>query len=147
MGTKEKDAQLIARCESFVRKVISNSSKNAIRDFYKHLDHEALAAEPELFYQENECSAKDVEYQDHLDLHGFHGFSMRLEDNEVTRAVLALPEELKNIMLLHFWAGLNYREVATALSVPPQTILDRKNRALTRLSSVLSNDKTPAIDR
>ncbi len=57
-------------------------------------------------------------------------------DEERTRlreAVLALPEDLRDVVLLCEFSGMSYRQVAEALAIPEGTVGSRRNRALKRL--------------
>ncbi len=48
-------------------------------------------------------------------------------------AVLALPEDLRDVVLLCEFSGMSYRQVAEALAIPEGTVGSRRNRALKRL--------------
>lgn len=52
-------------------------------------------------------------------------------------AVEALPEAVRETLLLHLWAELTYEEIAEALGVPIGTVRSRINRAKGRLRDAL----------
>lgn len=55
----------------------------------------------------------------------------------VREAVEALPDELREVMLLCAYAELSYAEVGSILGVPEGTVGSRRNRALAQLQHVL----------
>lgn len=65
----------------------------------------------------------------------------RLIDREgrtaVRRAVLALPERLRRVVLLCEYSGLSYREVGAILGIPEGTVGSRRHTALRRLAAML----------
>ena len=61
-------------------------------------------------------------------------------DEQVDRlraAVLALPDDLRNVTLLCEFTGMTYRQIGEALSIPEGTVGSRRNRALRRLRKQL----------
>jgi RNA polymerase sigma-70 factor (ECF subfamily) len=59
----------------------------------------------------------------------------RLE--HVQRAVLALPEASRAVIVLREYEGLSYREIGEALDIPLGTVMSRLNYARTRLMEIL----------
>jgi len=55
-------------------------------------------------------------------------------------AVHALPEELRQVVVLCEFSDLSYDEIARVLSVPAGTVGSRRNRALRRLRESLSRE-------
>ena len=55
--------------------------------------------------------------------------SFDAQDDTVTRAVLALPRELKEVTLLHWYQGLTLEEMGKALRLPRSTINYRLKKA------------------
>ena len=55
-------------------------------------------------------------------------------------AVLALPEELRQVITLCEFTELRYDQVAEALGIPEGTVGSRRNRALKRLRGMLSGE-------
>jgi RNA polymerase sigma-70 factor, ECF subfamily len=58
----------------------------------------------------------------------------------VRRAVLALPEEQRQVVELAYFRGLSYRDVATVVGIPEGTAKSRLRLALTKLESLLDHD-------
>lgn len=61
----------------------------------------------------------------------------RHDDTVVRRAVEALPEDLRDVLLLTEFSGLKHGEVAEILGIAPGTVGSRRNRALKRLEEEL----------
>ena len=58
----------------------------------------------------------------------------------VRAAVLALPDDQREIVALRYWADLGVDEIATVLDVPSGTVASRLSRALTTLRGHLEQD-------
>jgi RNA polymerase sigma-70 factor, ECF subfamily len=62
----------------------------------------------------------------------------RAEDRErITRALAALPEHHRTIIMLSDLEGLSYREIAEVLDIPMGTVMSRLHNARKRLRDVL----------
>jgi len=63
----------------------------------------------------------------------------RSEDQaRVREAVLALPDDLRQVIVLCEFSGMKYEQIAEALSIPPGTVGSRRHRALTKLRELLA---------
>jgi len=60
------------------------------------------------------------------------------EQARVRDAVLALPEKLRQVIMLCAFTDLPYDRIARILSIPEGTVGSRRNRALKRLREMLS---------
>lgn len=56
----------------------------------------------------------------------------------VRAAVLALPAEQRQVVVLRYMEELSYEEIAAALKLPPGTVKSRLNRAKSQLKDILS---------
>ena len=61
----------------------------------------------------------------------------REEQRNVQESLAELPEELRGLLLLHYYNGLTTAEIARVLDKPRSTIRDRLRQALDSLSSAL----------
>ena len=61
------------------------------------------------------------------------------QDDTVTRAVLALPKELKEVTLLHWYQGMTLEEVRKVLRLPRSTINYRLKKAKAILKKELED--------
>jgi len=57
--------------------------------------------------------------------------------DRIARALAAMPEGERDVLLLHAWTDLTYAEIATALDVPIGTVRSRLSRARSRLTAAL----------
>ena len=64
----------------------------------------------------------------------------RTEQENVRRAVAALPDDQRRAIELAYFAGLSYREVAVALAIPEGTAKSRLRLGLARLARSLAPD-------
>ena len=62
------------------------------------------------------------------------------EHAQLHEAVQALPEELRQVVVLCEFSELSYDEIARVLSIPVGTVGSRRNRALRRLRESLSRE-------
>ncbi|HEY3447333.1 MAG TPA: sigma-70 family RNA polymerase sigma factor [Myxococcales bacterium] len=58
----------------------------------------------------------------------------------VRRAVTCLPEQPREVVILHQYQGLSYPEIAQALDIPLGTVKSRMHAALVELRKVLVDD-------
>jgi RNA polymerase sigma-70 factor, ECF subfamily len=65
------------------------------------------------------------------------------EQDELRRAVDALPEVSREVVMLVYFQGLKYREAAQVLSVPVGTVKSRLHGAMQRLTESLSHVNLP----
>ena len=70
----------------------------------------------------------------------------RLEEAEIVREVVAdLPGDARAMVLLHFYQGLTYREVAAALDTPVGTVKSRMHWAVQRLARAWNERAASAL--
>ena len=57
---------------------------------------------------------------------------------EIRSALMQLPEEYRQVLLLRFMQELSYEEIGRALKLPVGTVKSRLNRAKAQLKDILS---------
>ncbi len=62
----------------------------------------------------------------------------------VAEAIIALPDEERDALLLFAWEEQSYQQVAAALAVPVGTVRSRLNRARKRLRALAADQERPA---
>ncbi|MGH7154228.1 MAG: sigma-70 family RNA polymerase sigma factor [Acetobacteraceae bacterium] len=70
-----------------------------------------------------------------------------VETNELLRAVDALPQDQRSVLLLVVVEDLTYAEVAVVLGIPIGTVMSRLARARDRLARTSGRDAAPALRR
>ena len=60
-------------------------------------------------------------------------------DQEVAKAVQALPEEYRTVLMLWALEDFSYQEIAQALNIPIGTVMSRLHRARSRLTKQLQD--------
>ena len=89
--------------------------------------------------QKRQISAEDIDGVSPQD--DAPGPQQQAEQSEtrkaVREAVLALPEEQRQIVVLRFMEELSYEEIGAALKLPPGTVKSRLNRAKAQLRTIL----------
>jgi RNA polymerase sigma-70 factor (ECF subfamily) len=68
----------------------------------------------------------------------------KLEDEHVRRAIDALPDDLKRVLLLSEVGGMKHDEIAKVLEIAPGTVASRRSRAFEKLRGVLGDDEGKA---
>ena len=63
------------------------------------------------------------------------------DDDEVLRAVLALPERYKDIVYLHYYEGWKTDDIARHLGAPPSTVRNRLRDARGLLRAALGGER------
>jgi len=70
----------------------------------------------------------------------------RRREAAVRRAVEALPEGLRHVVLLCAFSSMSYEQVAAILSIPPGTVGSRRNQALKLLRKRLGSEEVSDAD-
>jgi RNA polymerase sigma-70 factor (ECF subfamily) len=83
------------------------------------------------------------------DPHALH--VSKLEVEQVREAIMRLPLEFREIILLREYGELSYQEIATLLDCPPGTVMSRLARARSKLRTLLPttdhSSPSPAVRR
>lgn len=74
----------------------------------------------------------------------FRGIADR---DEVLRAMTALDDDLRIVILLHYWADLTLEGVAERVGWPVGTVKSRLHRALESMRGELERQAVPEVDR
>ena len=59
------------------------------------------------------------------------------EDMDVVRAIVMLPEKLREVILLHYWQEMTVGEISEALGLAHASVSGRIKRAREKLRSIL----------
>jgi RNA polymerase sigma factor (sigma-70 family) len=70
-------------------------------------------------------------------------FLRQATNEELRAAVMELPLEFREVVVLRELEGLSYKEIAAVLAIPLGTVMSRLTRARARLQQSLSDRKEP----
>ncbi len=68
-------------------------------------------------------------------------FDGRLEKEALMQAIHSLPQEVKEVFLLHYYQGYSIEEMSQLLGSPPGTIASRLSRGRKKLKDLLEEDE------
>jgi RNA polymerase sigma-70 factor, ECF subfamily len=72
-------------------------------------------------------------------------FEAASQDHETSAAlqaaIMQIPTEQREVLVLHIWGGLSFEETGKVLSIPPNTAASRYRYALQKLRSILQPEK------
>ena len=71
----------------------------------------------------------------------------RVQLGQTMAALMGLPEEQREVLVLVALDGLSYKDVAEILGLPIGTVMSRLGRAREALRRVTGHDRTPATER
>jgi RNA polymerase sigma-70 factor (ECF subfamily) len=66
---------------------------------------------------------------------------------KISGAISGLPEVFREVVVLRYFEGFSYRQIATVLGCPAGTVMSRLNRAKAELRSVLDEKSTLLVLR
>jgi len=69
----------------------------------------------------------------------------RLAMHDVADAILLLPVEQREVLLLISLEGMSYNETAQTLGIPAGTVMSRLSRARRQLSTLMADDEKPHL--
>jgi RNA polymerase sigma-70 factor (ECF subfamily) len=72
------------------------------------------------------------------------GSSVAVARLDLRQQVNASDDDLRSVVVLRFYAGLNATEIGVALDIPASTVRTRLQRALAMLRARVKNDETPS---
>jgi RNA polymerase sigma-70 factor (ECF subfamily) len=71
-------------------------------------------------------------------------FDRNVASGKIRMAISGLPEVFREVVLLRYFEGFSYRQIATILGCPAGTVMSRLNRARAELRAAL-DEKTNAL--
>jgi RNA polymerase sigma-70 factor (ECF subfamily) len=77
----------------------------------------------------------------------FELYEKKVESEQIRNAIMQLPLDLREIILLREYEGLPYQEIADILGCPVGTVMSRLNRARAKLRNLISKDSDPRFLR
>jgi RNA polymerase sigma-70 factor (ECF subfamily) len=69
-------------------------------------------------------------------------FERSVESGKIRGAISGLPEVFREVVVLRYFEGFSYRQIASILGCPAGTVMSRLNRAKAELRSILDEKNT-----
>ena len=79
----------------------------------------------------------DVRYKEHADTVDEGGHAALRARLDVSQALAALPEKLRDVVVLSVYQGMRYRDIGAILKIPEGTVKSRMHAAVRRLRGLL----------
>jgi RNA polymerase sigma-70 factor (ECF subfamily) len=72
-------------------------------------------------------------------------FDRNVASSKIHVAIAGLPEVFREVVVLRYFEGLSYRQIASILGCPAGTVMSRLNRAKTELRTMLDGKKSALL--
>jgi RNA polymerase sigma-70 factor, ECF subfamily len=72
-------------------------------------------------------------------------FERNVESGKIRGAISGLPEVFREVVVLRYFEGFSYRQIASILGCPAGTVMSRLNRAKAELRSILDEKNTLVV--
>jgi RNA polymerase sigma-70 factor (ECF subfamily) len=72
-------------------------------------------------------------------------FDRNVVSGKIRLAISGLPEVFREVVVLRYFEGFNYRQIASVLGCPAGTVMSRLNRAKAELRSILDGKKNALL--
>jgi RNA polymerase sigma-70 factor (ECF subfamily) len=78
--------------------------------------------------------------------------SLEIDEEKLQQALIELPDEYRIVLVMFYFEGCSYREIAEQLELPPGTVMSRLARAKAHLRKRLlppvePQSETPDVER
>lgn len=129
----------IAIFDSFSRSVLQNSINQIKRERRSTQDHETV--NEDIVQRITENVGKEDLYPSEFVISVEHGYSCVVTLEWLYQAMLLLPKNQKEVLILEFWHGLSRGEVAAILNVSEKTISIWKRKAFNSIRDYYEREK------
>lgn len=109
------------RGDASVRTWLFTIARNAVRDFFR---------------RKNPTTSLELHMESHGEPAAVHQ-ELPARTVRLRRALQALPEEFREVIMMFYFEGLSVAEIAQALDVPVGTVKSRLNRARRKLRDLI----------
>lgn len=121
--------------DSFCKKILREEYRDCAREAQRHSDHEVSFSELspqelEQLYVMDECPS-DNQYFNIL------GYGITVKDNLISKALVALSERKRDIILLSYFCGMTDEEIGKTLNMVRQTVQYQRTSSLRQLKRLL----------
>lgn len=129
MPSPSREKRICAMVDSYIKTVSRNYVRNLDRAEENRDKH--YADEPAEYILEM-LGRKDNYPSDTFVLYA-GDYSCTVESGTLYKALLSLPEKLRNVLLLDFWCDLTDEEIAKQMEVTTRTVYNLRRRAFSKV--------------
>lgn len=129
MPSPSREKRICAMVDSYIKTVSRNYVRNLDRAEENRDKH--YADEPAEYILEL-LGREDNYPSDTLVLYA-GDYSCAVESETLYKALLSLPEKLRNVLLLDFWCDLTDEEIAKQMEVTTRTVYNLRRRAFSKV--------------
>lgn len=114
--------------DSYCRTVVRNEARNIkkkhnrLKERQISIDYLSQAEKDTLYYHDRNINNSEKFYTD--------GIEIIVQDTQLSEAISQLPKELKRIILLFYFVGLNDREIGEKFNTSAGCLWSRRKRAI-----------------
>lgn len=130
--------RLCAMFDSYCKTVLRNASRNIKRTQKNRNKHVVMASE-QLQYLFDQQGGEDTYSLYHLTIHA-DKFSCVVFNETLHRAMLALPEQQRMVLMLDFWKGWPDEKIAKHIRVTTRTVYNLRQRAFKAIRSCFEKE-------
>lgn len=125
--------------DSFCKKILKGTARNYYHKLKKQAERQILFSElPE--HEIAKLSATDSYFVDASSF-SVQGIDVAVLDTQLAAALKTLSTDLRNIIILSFYLGMNDREIAEQLQLVRRTVAYRRARTLESLRKAMEESK------
>lgn len=130
--------RLCAMFDSYCKTVLRNASRNIKRTQINREKHVIMAGE-QLQYLFDQQGGEDTYSLYHLTIHA-DKFSCVVFNETLHRAMLALPEQQRMVLMLDFWKGWPDEKIAKNMQITTRTVYNLRQRAFKAIRSCFEKE-------
>lgn len=131
-NSNDNDQIVVELYDSFMKKLLRNRSRTLKKRRYRYATHEFSVSDPTTHMK-----------QPHVDdgagtnTLSIQGYAAEIMSDFLYNALLALPEDLRLVIVLLYWFDWTTQDVAIRCNVTERTIRNRRDKALMGLRKML----------
>ena len=122
--------------DSYCKTILTNEVRKHLREESHFAKHSNLALVLLSDAELNEVAATDEHMIDYP-MFTVYGHTVPVKDARISKALAALSERKRDVILLHFYLEMSDREIANTLGLAPSTVHHHKTTALDLLREIL----------
>jgi len=121
--------------DSFCKKILKNEALNYSSELNRQREREVSLSE--LSAQEMDMLFSMDKYPSEIFSFSVLNFDVEVNDERIGEALAALPEEKRDIILLHYFLGMTDGEIGNKLNLLRSSVQQKRTRALRKLEKFM----------